>query len=176
MWGKIAAGAALMSLASGPVVAQTTPEELRKEFAEMRRAYDAELQRMRRDYEGRIRQLEERARRLEAGAAGGGTTSPVPAPGRAPPPAQVGSAPASSAAAPPTAAQASAGGQRLLSTPGRDTEISVKPRAPRSADASFNPAIGLVLDGRFAVFENNPANYTIPGIQFPAARALATRA
>jgi hypothetical protein len=36
------------------------------------------------------------------------------------------------------------------------------PAAPTSANA-FNPAIGVVLDGKFGAFSQNPDNYRIPG-------------
>jgi hypothetical protein len=30
---------------------------------------------------------------------------------------------------------------------------------------SFNPAISLILDGRYAYFQNNPEDYKLPGFQ-----------
>lgn len=55
-------------------------------------------------------------------------------------------APASAASPPPPSAAA-----------------PVPAAAARSADSVFNPAIGLVLDGRFAVFSKDPATYSLPG-------------
>jgi len=141
-------------LAASPLSAQTI-DELRREMREMRRAYDAELQRMRRDYETRLQNLETRAPPA--------TAQPPLQPGRAPPPDMTTSSmpPASPA-------------REWLSTPGRQPVQSVKatpPRTPANA-SSFNPAIGVVLDGRFAAFENVPNFYSIPGIQFPAAAGL----
>lgn len=37
------------------------------------------------------------------------------------------------------------------------------PRMASSGKNSFNPAISLILDGRFASFDNDPENYELPG-------------
>jgi len=37
-------------------------------------------------------------------------------------------------------------------------------QAPPSSPASFNPAISLILMGRYANFDNDPENYAIPGV------------
>ena len=42
-------------------------------------------------------------------------------------------------------------------------EQSNASRPVSSGQNSFNPAISLVLDGRFASFDNNPEDYEIPG-------------
>ncbi|PCJ36199.1 MAG: hypothetical protein COA75_08160 [Cellvibrionales bacterium] len=42
-------------------------------------------------------------------------------------------------------------------------EQSNSARTPSSAKNSFNPAISLVLDGRFASFDNDPEDYELPG-------------
>ncbi|MEZ0122528.1 MAG: hypothetical protein AB9Q22_14350 [Candidatus Reddybacter sp.] len=36
-------------------------------------------------------------------------------------------------------------------------------RTPAAVQNSFNPAISLILDGRFASFDNDPENYELPG-------------
>jgi hypothetical protein len=154
-------------LAALPAAAQTTAEDVRRELQEMRRAYDAELQRMRRDYEGRIQQLETRVRAAESLTAGAPQAQQPPLqPGRAPPPELATQQPPD-----PKSASVTRG---VLSTPGREPVQSVRTAPPRGTvnANSFNPAIGLVLDGRFAAFESIPANYTMPGFQFPAGAGL----
>ncbi|OUS09773.1 hypothetical protein A9Q89_12480 [Gammaproteobacteria bacterium 53_120_T64] len=42
-------------------------------------------------------------------------------------------------------------------------EQSNTARTSSSAQNSFNPAISLILDGRFASFDNNPEDYELPG-------------
>lgn len=42
-------------------------------------------------------------------------------------------------------------------------EQSSSTRTSSSAQNSFNPAISLILDGRFASFDNNPEDYELPG-------------
>jgi len=42
-------------------------------------------------------------------------------------------------------------------------EQSSSTRTPSSAQNSFNPAISLILDGRFASFDNSPEDYELPG-------------
>jgi len=37
-------------------------------------------------------------------------------------------------------------------------------RTPASSQAGFNPAISLILMGRYASFDNDPENYAIPGV------------
>jgi hypothetical protein len=99
---------------------------------------------------------------------------PAPPPSSASPP----SAPAAPAAAPADTTAASATGG-LMSTPGRAPVQSVRgstgPAPGATSGNSFNPAIGLVLDGRFAAFERDPATYTIPAIQFPQEAGLGPR-
>lgn len=159
-------GAAAL-LAALPAAAQTTAEDVRRELREMRRAYDTELERMRRDYENRIQQLETRVRAAETRTPQ--AQQPPPQPGRAPPPDLATPPPA--AAPDPQSASATKG---WLSTPGRQPVQSVReqPKRGTAGANSFNPAIGVVLDGRFAAFENDPVNYSIPGFQFPAAAGL----
>ncbi len=40
-------------------------------------------------------------------------------------------------------------------------------QTPTSSQASLNPAISLILMGRFASFDNDPENYAIPGVTLP---------
>jgi hypothetical protein len=52
-------------------------------------------------------------------------------------------------------------------TPAPAAPAQVAPAAPASANA-FNPAIGVVLDGKFGAFSQNPDNYRIPGFALGA--------
>lgn len=37
-------------------------------------------------------------------------------------------------------------------------------RAPQTSTSAFNPAISVILDGRYAHFSNDPENYELPGL------------
>jgi hypothetical protein len=118
--------------------------EFQRELKQMRQQYEAELNRMRRDYDARLSRLESRlkaaegkpsAARTERTAAGQPLiAAAAPAPA-APiaPPAEL----------PPAVALAA-------------------PAAPASAGA-FNPAIGVVLQGKASVFSQNPDTYRVRG-------------
>jgi TolA-binding protein len=137
------------ALLATPAVAQDL-QTLRREMQDLKRQYDAQLQKMQRDYESRLQQMEERLKAAESNAATANSRAadaqkaaeaaqqapaPAPAPALPAPPAQV-AAPAGAGVSPGTAASASA----------------------------FNPAIGVILDGRFGYFSQNPDTYRIPGV------------
>jgi hypothetical protein len=140
-----AVGAGLIAAISCslPAAAQDM-SEFQRELKQMRQQYEAELNRMRRDYDARLSRLEARLKsaeskpgttRSERAAAG---QPPIALPAPAPPPPT-----APSAEFPPAVALAA-------------------PAAPASAGA-FNPAIGVVLQGKASVFSQNPDTYRVRG-------------
>jgi hypothetical protein len=134
MLSGLAAFAAGTAMGAGPAIGQDNRlQSIQRELQEMRRQYDAQLEQMRRDYETRLQDMEQRLKGAESAAAS--ATSQASEAQRAA---------TQAAAAPPPAASGPTG------------------TAGASAGA-FNPAIGVVLDGKFSVFSKNPATYRIPG-------------
>ena len=50
-------------------------------------------------------------------------------------------------------------------SPRAPTPTATAFRPPPASASAFNPAIGVVLDGRFGAFSRNPSGYRIPGFQ-----------
>ena len=50
-------------------------------------------------------------------------------------------------------------------TPAPNNDVAATPRVTSNA---FNPAISLILDGKYASFARNPANYVLPGFALAA--------
>jgi hypothetical protein len=147
--GLLVAGFAPAAVAQQPA----SLDALRQEMKQMRQQYDEMLRQMRADYEARLGDMERRLRAAEAAS-----NAPPPVAQTAPPPAP--SATASNALqgappellGPPTAAPAPP-----AVTAGPPTPANV------AGAAAFNPAIGVVLDGKFASETRDPATYRIPG-------------
>ena len=136
---------------------------MQRELKQMREQYEAELNRMRRDYDARLSRLENRLKaaerkpnvtRTERAAT---DQPPVPvAPSPSTPPTEV--PPAVALTAPPTF---------TIGTPPREP-WPVGPATPPIANPSasagaFNPAIGVVLQGKASAFSQNPDNYRVRG-------------
>jgi hypothetical protein len=122
---------------AAPAAAQDL-DAVRREMRQMREQYDAELKRMRDAYERRLGELEQRLKATETKAG---------------------------------AAQVRAeDAQRQATQAQRAAEAAPPPPVPApaagaSALSAFNPGIGVVLDGKFGYFSQNPANYRLPGFQ-----------
>jgi hypothetical protein len=141
---------ALVALSATALMAPTLAHAQETDIQALRR----EMQEMRRDYETRLKQMEQR---LDAAT-------------RAQPAAQSQPAPAAQPAPVPATTASSTGG--LLGTPptGADAPAYAPPtsafRSPQAAASSanaFNPAIGAILDGKFSLQSGNPDRYRIRG-------------
>jgi len=130
-----AATLAAAGLTGGPAAAQESDglEALKQEIRQMRQAYEA-----------RITQLEARISDLEA-AEREAAAAPAPMQQAQVQPAPMQQAQAEPAPMPP--APAPTGAMSGGSTSGN----------------AFNPSIGVLLNGRFAAFSKDPANYQLPG-------------
>jgi hypothetical protein len=145
----ILAGAAIRGLAAalplctaigaGPAFAQDDLAALRREMQQMQQQYDAALQRIQRQYEQRIGDMEKRLEAAEKEAAAAS--------------AQAGAAQQAIATAQPAPAQAAEAAP--VPAPGGLLGASA---------AAFNPAIGAVLDGKFMASNHNPDNWRVPGV------------
>jgi hypothetical protein len=150
--------AALMAMQAAPAPAQQPPatlDALRQDMQQMRQQYDAALRQMKADYEARLADMERRLRAAE--------TPQKPAPLAA-------TTPASPAASPPpvTTSNALQGAPPELVGPGPASPAPAAPApglttAAAAGAAAFNPAVGVILDGRFASLSRDPATYRIPG-------------
>jgi hypothetical protein len=151
-------GLFIAGFVSTPADAQET-QDLQRELREMRQHYDTELNRLRHEYEARIERLEKRVKAAEKAGVAAKPLSPVAA---VPPPSPT-PAPAASAALeqPPV----------LVMPP---PAFPAPGSAPSQASA-FNPAIGVVLQGHFEAFSQNPNNYRIPGFALGDATSPGTR-
>ena len=159
-----AVGAGLIAAigCSLPAAAQDI-SEFQRELKQMRQQYEAELNRMRRDYDARLSRLENRLKAAErkpnvARTERAATDQPsVPlAPSPPTPPTEV--PPAVTLAAPPTF---------TIGTPPREP-WPIGPATPPIANPSasagaFNPAIGVVLQGKASAFSQNPDTYRVRG-------------
>ncbi|HYU11103.1 MAG TPA: hypothetical protein VEK82_00905, partial [Stellaceae bacterium] len=150
-----------------PGAAQSVAD-VQRELGEMRRHYDAELKRLQRHYDARIRRLEAQLKLAEKKPipATASTATAPPEPART----QVTKLPPSapevtvSEAAPATSARLPG---VTIGTPPREP-WSVGAETPPVANAtasagSFNPAIGVILQGKASAFSQNPGSYRVLG-------------
>jgi len=163
----ISAGLIAVIVFSLPGAAQNLTD-VQRELTEMRRHYDAELKRLQRNYNARIQRLEAQLKAAEKtpiGAVAAQPANPPPAAARAavmppsPPPPEV----AVSETAPAPAAPGF-----MIGTPPREPwpigPVTPPPLANASASAgSFNPAIGVILQGKASAFSQNPDTYRVLG-------------
>jgi hypothetical protein len=174
----------LRALVALSALALMTPAATHAQETEIQ-ALRREMQEMRRDYEARLQQMEQR---LEA-ATRAQAQPPAQSPGAAPvttartaaPP-----TPTSPASAPAPATTASVTGG-ILGTPPTGAEGPAyapttsafrTPQAAASSANSFNPAIGAILDGKFSAQSGNPDRYRVRGFSLgdeaqPAPRGFA---
>lgn len=164
--GPVALGAGLLAATFlGPAAAAQTVADVRRELQEIRRHYDAELKRLQRDYDARIRRLEGQLKAAQS------KTPPSPVPPT--PEASVGAvatvAPPPPPIAPPAGAPAGPAAPLTLTigTPPREP-WPIGPAAPPLANpsasaGSFNPAIGVILQGKASYFSQNPDTYRVRG-------------
>ena len=150
-------------------------------------ALRAELDALKKEYESRIGELESRIRALEkpqplsqspAPASPAAAVQPAAPAG---PAAAVVAAPAEPAAAPaepttqPSAADLASAAQALGLPAGGDVppvpDAGAPVSPPRGGPSAFNPAISLILAGRYANESRDPATYRIAGV-FPAGDAV----
>ena len=156
-----------------PAFAQTVAD-VQRELAQMKQQYEAEMHRMRHDYDARLRRLEARLKAAEAKPAGPPqprelVSRPI---GKAEPPATP-TAPAATAVAPaPVATTATAAaipppsppvGFTFGTPPGEPWAIGPVVPPPATSASAFNPAIGVVLDGRAGYLSKNPNSYFVRG-------------
>jgi len=140
------ASPALAQSPAPPAPSAAGLDELRRELQQMRQQYDAALQQMRDSYESRLRDMDARLKAAEA-AASAPPTQPAPAT----------AATAPTPVTPPVLA-GSASGTTPVGVPG-------SPGNPSANPGAFNPAIGVILDGKFASLGKDPGTYRIPGFQ-----------
>lgn len=141
--------------------------DVQRELTEMRRHYDAELKRLQRDYDARIRRLEAQLKAAEkkpittargepakvSPEMSGAAITPPPAPGPEVAVSEMPPAPASFGF--------------TIGTPPREP-WPIGPATPPPANASasagsFNPAIGVILQGKASAFSQNPDTYRVLG-------------
>jgi hypothetical protein len=133
-------------VAAHPAAAQDLGD-IRREMEQMRRQYDAELERMRQQYEKRLQGMEQRLNAAEdkASAASAKATAASDKAGEAQKAAEVAQQAPPAPMPDPGPAPAPAGAN-----------------VQASANA-FNPAISVVLDGKFGAYGRNPDTYRLPG-------------
>jgi hypothetical protein len=126
-----------------------TASDLQREMKEMRKQYDAALKQLQRDYDARLRRLEARLKAAER--------QPAPTP----------VAPVA-AVPPPPAAMAPPVGPIVEAAPPPPAVTAPPPATGFATGANaFNPAISVILNGRFAGFSKDPETYRVPGFQIP---------
>src|SRR5437764_3608212 len=161
----ISAGVIATTGFSLPAAAQNLAD-VQRELTEMRRHYDAELKRLQRNYDARIQRLEAQLKAAEKKP----TTAAAAAPAKAPP--EVARTAITSPPAPEiTVSEAlptPAGSGFTIGTPPREPwpigPATPPPLANASASAgSFNPAIGVILQGKASAFSQNPDTYRVLG-------------
>ena len=133
--------------------------DVQRELTEMRRHYDAELKRLQRDYDTRIRRLEGQLKAAQAKPAPAPPepVAPVAASAALPPPAS------RPAVVPPAAAAAPA---FTIGTPPEAPwaiGAASPPGNPSASAGAFNPAIGVILQGKAGYFSQNPDTYRVKG-------------
>ena len=143
---------------------QSIRREMRREMEEMQRQHEADMKKLQQQYDERLKRMEERldaAQRATAAAQAKADQAQKTAQAKAPAPqAQT------PAAQPPTRTVAT---QTPPSSPAPQAAPETPPptEAPAgstTASASaFNPAIGVVLDGKFMGARRNPNSYSMPG-------------
>jgi len=135
--------------------------DVERELKEMRQHYDAELKRLQRDYDARIRRLEAQlktAQRKPPTPERPSEARLAPVANGPPPP------PLNAPAAIPAAPEGQIG--FTIGTPPREPWPigPTTPVANPSASAgSFNPAIGVILQGKASYFSQNPDTYRVRG-------------
>ena len=163
------------AIGAGVIAAFATPSpasaqnvaDVQRELTEMRRHYDGELKRLQRDYDARIRRLEAQLKAQSKPAA------PVAAPAEAPvgpvaaaPPWAPALPPAAIAPQPPPPAPAP-GLTFTIGTPPREPwpigPVTPGIANPSASAGSFNPAIGVILQGKASYFSKNPDTYRVQG-------------
>jgi hypothetical protein len=140
-----AVGAGLIAAISCslPAAAQDI-SEFQRELKQMRQQYEAELNRMRRDYDARLSRLESRLKAAEGKPSAARTER-------------------TAAGQPPIAAAAPSPAAPIAPPAELPPAVALAaPAAPASAGA-FNPAIGVVLQGKASVFSQNPDTYRVRG-------------
>src|SRR5437764_2773470 len=160
----ISAGVIATTGFSLPAAAQNLAD-VQRELTEMRRHYDAELKRLQRNYDARIQRLEAQLKAAEKKP----TTAAAAAPAKAPP--EVARTAITSPPAPEItvseALPAPAASGFTIGTPPREP-WPIGPATPPPANASasagsFNPAIGVILQGKASAFSQNPDTYRVLG-------------
>jgi hypothetical protein len=140
-------------IAASPAAADDL-SEMRQEIQQMRQQYESELQRLQKSYETKLQQMERRLKAAESKAADAtAKAEAAQKAAEAAQPAPVATAQAAPAAPEPAPVPAPVPAPAPLPAPAG---------APASANA-FNPAIGVVLDGKFTSESRNPNDYRIPG-------------
>jgi len=157
----LAALSTLALLAPGAASAQQIDaQEFRRAMQEMRQQYSDQIERLRRDYETKLKTLEDKidATAQPQAATAAANVAPAAGPGTAQGP---------SATAAPSVAQSSP----LTGSPPTGAEApaydqptsAFRGAAAATGAASFNPAIGAVLTGQFSSQSRDPDKYTISG-------------
>lgn len=125
-----------------PAAAQQAGElqQIQRDVREMRQQYESQIDALRRGYEQRMQALEQRLRETEGQAAGAARRA---------------------GEAEQRAAQAS---QEIKDAAKQAAQApAVLPANPPTSPNAFNPAIGVILDGKFGYFSKSFASYRNPG-------------
>src|SRR5215831_19233493 len=169
-WSAVLGAGLIATVAFAVPAAAQNIADVQRELSEMRRHYDAELKRLQRDYDARIRRLEAQLRAAEKKGAPPVARAATPPQPPEPVAAAAPSPPANTAlpevsATPSTPAPPPA---FTISTPPHEPwpvgPVTPPPGANPSASAgSFNPAIGVILQGKASAFSQNPDTYRVIG-------------
>jgi hypothetical protein len=159
MWPAALGAGVIASIGLSPVTMAEDNVDVRRELMQMRKQYDAELQRLRRDYDARLRRLEARLKESDQKPAAAPTTYPAAPPG---PVATVAPPPRGAVLPGPPAAQPSP----FITVGPPPTEpwpIGPVTPPPITSASGFNPAIGVILQGKASYFSQNPDTYRVKG-------------
>jgi hypothetical protein len=158
VWPTALGAGVIASIGFSPVGMAEDNADLRRELTQMRKQYNTELQRLRRDYDARLRRLEARLKEAEEKPAAARATQAaapeVPVAAATPPPGAVRPG--------PVAAQPSP--FLTIGTPPTEPwPIGPVTPPPASSASGSNPAIGAILQGTAGYFSQNPDTYRVKG-------------
>ena len=167
----ISAGVIAATGFSLPGAAQNLAD-VQRELTEMRRHYDAELKRLQRNYDARIQRLEAQLKAAEKKPTTAAAAPPAEASTEAARAAVTASPPAPEIAVSEALPAPAASGFTIGTPPREPWPIGpATPPPPANASASagsFNPAIGVILQGKASAFGQNPDTYRVLGFPLGA--------
>src|SRR5215204_3655048 len=158
VWPTALGAGLIASIGFSPAAMAEDNADVRRELMQMRKQYDGELQRLRRNYDARLRRLEAKLKDTEQKPAAASTTYPStplgPVATVAPPPGVVLPGPPVSVPSPFVT---------VGPPPTEPWPIGPVTPPPITSASAFNPAIGLILQGKASYFSQNPDNYRVKG-------------